>query len=168
MNTLLNLYCSDSQGISTDLISSAQISSRSILDIGISDDLLKVCVHQKYPCPYHLTRFSISTEDFTAQGFKSRPYPEDSPIPYTNLSPVREKEWEKEARKSIKLIARTFKGADGEFRSGPVILWRTLHHPHRHNYAPYPVCPPRSFTCRNHKLTATVHSRSFRCSECLL
>lgn len=24
-------------------------------------------------------------------------------------------------------------------RKGPTLLWRTLHHPHRHNYTPFPV-----------------------------
>ncbi|KAK4047966.1 hypothetical protein OIO90_006004 [Microbotryomycetes sp. JL221] len=78
-------------------------------------------------------------EDFTAAGFLSRPYPEDSHIPYTNLSPQREATWEREARKAIREIARAFPGRnDGRIRSGPVILWRTLHHPPRHNYAPFP------------------------------
>ncbi|KAM0791620.1 hypothetical protein ACM66B_006059 [Microbotryomycetes sp. NB124-2] len=78
-------------------------------------------------------------EDFTAAGFLSRPYPEDSPIPYTNLSPQREATWEREARKAIKEIARAFPGKnDGVVKNGPIILWRTLHHPPRHNYAPFP------------------------------
>ncbi|KAK4047254.1 hypothetical protein OIV83_005558 [Microbotryomycetes sp. JL201] len=78
-------------------------------------------------------------EDFTAAGYLSRPYPEDSPIPYTNLSPQREATWEREARKAIKDIARAFPGRnDGVVKNGPIILWRTLHHPPRHNYAPFP------------------------------
>lgn len=72
-----------------------------------------------------------------AAGFLTRPYPEDSPIPYTNLSPKRENVWEKEARKAIKSVASEFRGKDGRARTGPTILWRTLHHPPRHNYAPY-------------------------------
>ncbi|GAA5999929.1 hypothetical protein JCM10207_005976 [Rhodosporidiobolus poonsookiae] len=77
-------------------------------------------------------------EDFVAAGFLTRPYPEDSPIPYTNLSPAREQLWEREARKAIKTAARSFKGRDGRARNGPTILWRSLHHPPRHNYAPFP------------------------------
>lgn len=79
-------------------------------------------------------------EDFVANGFATRPYPEDSPIPYTNLSPERELAWEKEARRGIKTVARAFKGdKSGSAKDGPVVLWRTLHHPPRHNYAPFPV-----------------------------
>ncbi|GAA5967814.1 hypothetical protein JCM11641_005776 [Rhodosporidiobolus odoratus] len=77
-------------------------------------------------------------EDFVAAGFLTRPYPEDSPIPYTNLSPARETIWEREARKAIKHAARTFRGRDGRAKNGPTILWRSLHHPPRHNYAPFP------------------------------
>ncbi|BGO91798.1 hypothetical protein NBRC10512_003453 [Rhodotorula toruloides] len=77
-------------------------------------------------------------EDFVAAGFLSRPYPEDSPIPYTNLSPAREKTWEREARLAIKHTAELFRGKEGKARNGPPILWRTLHHPPRHNYAPFP------------------------------
>ncbi|BGP16631.1 hypothetical protein JCM10213_000453 [Rhodosporidiobolus nylandii] len=77
-------------------------------------------------------------EDFVAAGFLTRPYPEDSPIPYTNLGPEREKVWEREARKAIKHAARTFRGRDGRAKNGPTILWRSLHHPPRHNYAPFP------------------------------
>ncbi|GAA6003615.1 uncharacterized protein JCM10292_000651 [Rhodotorula paludigena] len=77
-------------------------------------------------------------EDFVAAGFPSRPYPEDSPIPYTNLSPEREKQWERDAREAIRHAARTFRGKEGKARNGPALLWRTLHHPPRHNYAPFP------------------------------
>ncbi|SGY20852.1 BQ5605_C016g08156 [Microbotryum silenes-dioicae] len=76
-------------------------------------------------------------EDFVAAGWKTRPYPEDSPIPYQNLQPEREVIWEREARKAIRFAARAFKGPDGTPADGPTILWRTLHHPPRHNYAPY-------------------------------
>ena len=79
-----------------------------------------------------------ATEDFVAAGFLTRPYPEDNPIPYTNLSPRREMVWEAEARKAIKSVASQFRGRDGSARAGPAILWRTLHHPPRHNYAPFP------------------------------
>ncbi|SCV72175.1 BQ2448_4869 [Microbotryum intermedium] len=76
-------------------------------------------------------------EDFVAAGWKTRPYPEDSPIPYQNLQLEREVVWEREARKAIKFAARAFKGQDGTAANGPTILWRTLHHPPRHNDAPY-------------------------------
>ncbi|SCZ88201.1 BZ3500_MvSof-1268-A1-R1_Chr2-1g04255 [Microbotryum saponariae] len=76
-------------------------------------------------------------EDFVAAGWKTRPYPEDSPIPYQNLQPGREVIWEREARKAIRFAARAFKGPDGTPANGPAILWRTLHHPPRHKYAPY-------------------------------
>lgn len=85
-------------------------------------------------------------EDFVAAGFLSRPYPEDSPIPYTNLSPAREKTWEREARLAIKHTAELFRGKEGKARNGPPILWRTLHHPPRHNYAPFPVRSLASLT----------------------
>ncbi|KAL8293504.1 hypothetical protein RQP46_000205 [Phenoliferia psychrophenolica] len=78
-------------------------------------------------------------EDFTAAGWTSRPYPEDSQLPYSNLSPEREQGWEREARKAIKEAARSFRGKDGSFRSGPALVWRALHQPPaRHNYAPFP------------------------------
>ncbi|BGP55572.1 hypothetical protein JCM8202v2_003177 [Rhodotorula sphaerocarpa] len=78
-------------------------------------------------------------EDFVAAGHKSRPYPEDSPVPYTPLSLERLQQWEREARSAIKLAARTFRGRkSGKARDGPTLLWRTLHHPPRHNYAPFP------------------------------
>lgn len=81
----------------------------------------------------------LRAEDFVAGGFTVRPYPEDSPIPYTPLTSEREQTWEREARKALKHIARTFRGKEGKARSGPTLLWRTLHHPPRHNYAPFPV-----------------------------
>ncbi|CEQ42486.1 SPOSA6832_04288 [Sporobolomyces salmonicolor] len=77
-------------------------------------------------------------EDFVSSGFPTRPYPEDSPIPYTNLSPAREQTWEREARKAIKHAAQSFRGKEGNARDGPVLVWRSLHHPPRHNYAPFP------------------------------
>ncbi|GAA5894621.1 hypothetical protein JCM5296_002909 [Sporobolomyces johnsonii] len=77
-------------------------------------------------------------EDFVSSGFPTRPYPEDSPIPYTNLSPAREQTWEREARKAIKHAAQSFRGKDGQAHDGPVLVWRSLHHPPRHNYAPFP------------------------------
>ncbi|KAI5480761.1 hypothetical protein MNV49_007167 [Pseudohyphozyma bogoriensis] len=77
-------------------------------------------------------------QDFIAAGWKSRPYPEDSDIPYNNLSPEREAQWERDARKAIKKAARAWRGPEDDARDGPTILWRTLHHPRRHNYAPYP------------------------------
>lgn len=92
--------------------------------------------------PYALGHRSLvgsCSEDFVANGFTTRPYPEDSHIPYTNLSPERELAWEQAARHAIKTVARAFKGERGTARGGPVIAWRTLHHPPRHNYAPFPV-----------------------------
>ncbi|BGP48613.1 hypothetical protein JCM10450v2_004489 [Rhodotorula kratochvilovae] len=77
-------------------------------------------------------------EDFVAAGYLHRPYPEDSPIPYTPLSLEREQTWEREARAALKHIARKFRGKEGKARNGPTLLWRTLHHPPRHNYAPFP------------------------------
>ncbi|GAA5820609.1 hypothetical protein JCM11251_003074 [Rhodosporidiobolus azoricus] len=85
---------------------------------------------------WDLRRFT--EEDFVSAGFLTRPYPEDSPIPYTPLSRAREEAWEHEARKAIKHAARSFKGKDGRAKNGPTILWRSLHHPPRHNYAPFP------------------------------
>ncbi|GAA5984315.1 hypothetical protein JCM10908_006140 [Rhodotorula pacifica] len=77
-------------------------------------------------------------EDFVAAGFTTRPYPEDSGIPHTPLSLEREQAWEREARKAIKLAAKTFRGEkSGKAKDGPTLLWRTLHHPPRHNYAPF-------------------------------
>lgn len=77
-------------------------------------------------------------EDFVAAGFPNRPYPEDSPIPYNALSSEREQNWEKEARKAIKHAAKSFRGKEGKTKNGPTLLWRSLHHPPRHNYAPFP------------------------------
>ncbi|GAA5925875.1 uncharacterized protein JCM15063_005149 [Sporobolomyces koalae] len=77
-------------------------------------------------------------EDFVAAGFPNRPYPEDSPIPYTPLSAAREQTWEREARKAMQHAATSFKGKDGKAKNGPTLLWRSLHHPPRHNYAPFP------------------------------
>ncbi|GAA5843635.1 hypothetical protein JCM9279_000818 [Rhodotorula babjevae] len=77
-------------------------------------------------------------EDFVAAGFLTRPYPEDSPIPYTPLTAEREQTWEREARRALKHLARTFRGKEGKAKNGPALLWRSLHHPPRHNYAPFP------------------------------
>ncbi|KAM0750165.1 hypothetical protein T439DRAFT_380893 [Meredithblackwellia eburnea MCA 4105] len=78
-------------------------------------------------------------EDMVAAGWTSRPYPEDTNIPYTNLSPERESTWETEARLAIARAAGAFPGTDGRTKSGPTILWRSLHAPpQRHNYAPFP------------------------------
>lgn len=51
------------------------------------------------------------------------------------IGQARETAWENELRKAIKGVARHFKGDDGTARSGPPILWRTLHHPPR--YVPF-------------------------------
>lgn len=58
--------------------------------------------------------------------------------------------WEREARSAIKLAARSFVGEKSrKAKDGPTLLWRTLHHPPRHNYAPFPVSAfPRSFSPR--------------------
>lgn len=89
----------------------------------------------------------LRAEDFVAGGFTVRPYPEDSPIPYTPLTSEREQTWEREARKALKHIARTFHGKEGKARNGPTLLWRTLHHPPRHNYAPFPVRTSLAVSC---------------------
>ncbi|GAA5869791.1 hypothetical protein JCM3774_003849 [Rhodotorula dairenensis] len=112
--------------------------------------LKKLAVHYRRPQIEHPDLVILNSgywdlrryteEDFVAAGFLTRPYPEDSPIPYTPLSLEREQAWEREARAAIKLAARTFRGREtGRARDGPTLLWRTLHHPPRHNYAPFPV-----------------------------
>ena len=101
-----------------------------------------------------MDKISPPTEDFVAAGFATRPYPEDSPIPYTPLSPEREMAWEREARAAIKLAARTFRGRkSGDAKDGPTLLWRTLHHPPRHNYAPFPVSGENTRAERGSTLT---------------
>ncbi|GAA5958814.1 hypothetical protein JCM8115_000361 [Rhodotorula mucilaginosa] len=111
--------------------------------------LRKLAVHYRRPQIEHPDLVVLNSgywdlrryteEDFVAAGFLTRPYPEDSPIPYTPLSLEREIAWEREARAAIKLAARTFRGEkSGKAEDGPTLLWRTLHHPPRHNYAPYP------------------------------
>lgn len=78
-------------------------------------------------------------EDFQNAGI-SKPYPEDSPLPFTPLSAAREEWWETEARKMIQAVAREFPDeVTGSVRRGPALMWRTLHHPAgRENYIPYP------------------------------
>ena len=74
---------------------------------------------------------AMTEQDFISRGIP-RPYPMDSPIPFSNIGEEREKRWAKNAADIIKLVADTFPGEKG-VRDGPVITWRSLHNPKRNS-----------------------------------
>ncbi|GAA5932377.1 hypothetical protein JCM10213_005304 [Rhodosporidiobolus nylandii] len=78
---------------------------------------------------------AMTEEDFTAAGIP-RPYPKDSDLAFKEIGKAREERWVTHATELMKDVATTFPGAGG-IRDGPVITWRTLHHPKRNNYTPY-------------------------------
>lgn len=73
----------------------------------------------------------MTEQDFIAAGY-SKPYPKDSDIAFGPIGRQRELKWVKNAQKVVKDVARTFSGPNG-IRSGPPILWRTLHHVKRNS-----------------------------------
>lgn len=74
---------------------------------------------------------AMTEQDFISRGIP-RPYPMDSPIPFSNIGEEREKRWAGNAAEIIKLVASTFQGEKG-VRDGPVITWRSLHSPKRNS-----------------------------------
>ncbi|GAA6040517.1 hypothetical protein JCM8097_005444 [Rhodosporidiobolus ruineniae] len=78
---------------------------------------------------------AMTEEDFIAAGIP-RPYPKDSDLAFREIGKAREERWVKHATELMKDVATTFQGEKGA-RDGPVITWRTLHHPKRNNYTPY-------------------------------
>lgn len=73
----------------------------------------------------------FTEQDFITQGVP-KPYPMDSPIPFGNIGEEREKKWGIQARAVVEAVARYFPGENGgAVKDGPVISWRTLHHPKR-------------------------------------
>lgn len=74
---------------------------------------------------------AMTEQDFISRGIQ-RPYPMDSPIPFGNIGEEREKRWAGNAAEIIKLVAETFQGEKG-VRDGPMITWRSLHHPKRNS-----------------------------------
>lgn len=82
----------------------------------------------------------MTEQDFIAAGY-SKPYPKDSDIAFGPIGRQRELKWVKNVQKVVKDVARTFSGPYG-IRSGPPILWRTMHHVKRNNYTPYSRVTP--------------------------
>ncbi|KDE05354.1 hypothetical protein MVLG_04268 [Microbotryum lychnidis-dioicae p1A1 Lamole] len=73
--------------------------------------------------------------DFIAAGI-SRPYPQDSSIPFGSIGKDREEQWSTNMRHALEHVAQIFQGPHG-VREGPPIMLRSLHHPKRNNYTPY-------------------------------
>jgi hypothetical protein len=73
----------------------------------------------------------MTEQDFIAAGY-SKPYPKDSDIAFGPIGRQRELKWVKNVQKVVKDVARTFSGPNG-IRSGPPILWRTMHHVKRNS-----------------------------------
>ncbi|GAA5915909.1 hypothetical protein JCM6882_001759 [Rhodosporidiobolus microsporus] len=78
---------------------------------------------------------AMTEEDFIKAGIP-RPYPKDSDLAFREIGKDREERWVKHATELMKDVATTFQGENG-VRDGPIITWRTLHHPKRNNYTPY-------------------------------
>ncbi|GAA5864751.1 hypothetical protein JCM8547_008297 [Rhodosporidiobolus lusitaniae] len=78
---------------------------------------------------------AMTEEDFIAAGIP-RPYPKDSDLAFKAIGEAREKRWVKHATELLQDVAETFQGPNG-IRDGPIITWRTMHHPKRNNYTPY-------------------------------
>lgn len=81
----------------------------------------------------------FTEEDFIVAGME-KPYPKDSEIPFEDLGEERESKWAEQAQEVLKLVATTFPGEKG-VRDGPVISWRTLHHPHKNSASFSPFLP---------------------------
>lgn len=77
----------------------------------------------------------FTEQDFITSGI-SKPYPMTSEIPFGVIGEEREGKWKAEMEEVVKMVARYFPGEDGVVRSGPVISWRTLHHPRRNSTSP--------------------------------
>ena len=80
----------------------------------------------------------FTEQDFINEGI-SKPYPLDSPIPFDNIGEEREEKWAKQMTVAVKAVAKHFSGTTGLARDGPVISWRTLHHPKKFVF---PFCFP--------------------------
>ncbi|BGP29360.1 hypothetical protein JCM10296v2_001099 [Rhodotorula toruloides] len=77
----------------------------------------------------------MTEEDFIKAGIP-RPYPTDDDRSFGPIGEEREARWRKHIVEVIKEVAKAFPGTRG-VRDGPVISWRTMHHPKRNNYTPY-------------------------------
>lgn len=73
----------------------------------------------------------MTEQDFLAAGY-SKPYPKDSDFAFGAIGRQRELKWVKNVERVVKDVARTFSGPNG-IRSGPPILWRTMHHVKRNS-----------------------------------
>ncbi|BGP22156.1 hypothetical protein JCM10295v2_001034 [Rhodotorula toruloides] len=82
----------------------------------------------------------MTEEDFIQAGI-TRPYPTDDDRSFGPIGEEREARWRKHMVEVIKEIAKAFPGSQG-VRDGPVISWRTMHHPKRNNYTPYSRVAP--------------------------
>ncbi|GAA5889293.1 hypothetical protein JCM5296_005858 [Sporobolomyces johnsonii] len=78
---------------------------------------------------------AMTEEDFIKAGIP-RPYPKDSDLAFREIGKTREERWVRHATELMKDVAKAFPGEKG-VRDGPVLSWRTLHHPKRNNYTPY-------------------------------
>ncbi|KAM0750730.1 hypothetical protein T439DRAFT_238448 [Meredithblackwellia eburnea MCA 4105] len=78
----------------------------------------------------------FTEQDFISRGIP-RPYPMDTDLAFGSVGEDREKLWVLQMKEAVHTVARTFVGPNGNARDGPVISWRTLHHPKRNNYTPY-------------------------------
>lgn len=74
----------------------------------------------------------FTEQDFISRGI-ARPYPMDTDLPFGDVGEEREAKWVMEMTEAVRTVARTFAGANGQVRDGPVISWRSLHHPKRNS-----------------------------------
>lgn len=73
----------------------------------------------------------MTEEDFIKAGIP-RPYPTDDDRSFGPIGEERETRWRKHIVEVIKEVAKAFPGTRG-IRDGPVISWRTMHHPKRNS-----------------------------------
>lgn len=107
--------------------------------------LTSLSIHLSRPQILHPTMIELASgfwdlrgfteQDFITSGI-SKPYPLTSEIPFGVIGEIREEKWKREMEEVVKMVARYFPGQDGQVRNGPVISWRTLHHPRRNSAFP--------------------------------
>lgn len=103
--------------------------------------LRNLAIHMDRPRILHPTLIELASGFWDLRGFSeqdfitynvSKPYPLESDIPFKDLGEARSRKWEQETKEVVKMVAKAFPGEEG-VRSGPVISWRTLHHPKRNS-----------------------------------
>lgn len=73
----------------------------------------------------------MTEEDFGRAGI-ARPFPTNDDRAFGSIGDEREARWRNHVVEVIKAVAKAFPGTQG-LRDGPVISWRTMHHPKRNS-----------------------------------